>query len=222
MYSLTKRIFDIISSLIAIFLLSPLLIIVIIILNFTGEGEIFYFQKRIGLNNKPFYIYKFVTMVKNSPNIGSGIYTSANDSRILPFGKFLRKTKINELPQLFNVLFGHMSVIGPRPLIEETFLLYTIEVQNIIYRNKPGLSGIASIYFRDEETLLMKSNLPLEKFYEINISPVKGKLENWYNRNISFKLDFIIIFITFWVIIFPKSKILFKIYPELETLIKIN
>ncbi len=222
MYSLTKRIFDIISSLIAIFLLSPLLIIVIIILNFTGEGEIFYFQKRIGLNNKPFYIYKFVTMVKNSPNIGSGIYTSANDSRILPFGKFLRKTKINELPQLFNVLFGHMSVIGPRPLIEETFLLYTIEVQNIIYRNKPGLSGIDSIYFRDEETLLMKSNLPLEKFYEINISPVKGKLENWYNRNISFKLDFIIIFITFWVIIFPKSKILFKIYPELETLIKIN
>ena len=216
MYSLTKRIFDIISSLIAIFLLSPLLIIVIIILNFTGEGEIFYFQKRIGLNNKPFYIYKFVTMVKNSPNIGSGIYTSANDSRILPFGKFLRKTKINELPQIINILKGDISIVGPRPLVAKTFMAYSNDIQSIIYKVKPGLTGIGSIIFRDEESII--SNINDENphdFYKRVIAPYKGKLEIWYQFNQSFLLDMQLIFITAWVIIFPNSKIYEKWFKDL-------
>ena len=215
MYNIFKRFFDIVSSLVVIVFLSPLFFVIIIVLKLSGEGEVFYFQERIGLNNKNFFVYKFVTMVKNSPNLGSGIYTSSNDSRILPFGHFLRKTKLNELPQLFNVLLGDMSVIGPRPLIERTFLLYNDEVQSEIYKHKPGLSGIGSIVFRDEENLLSTTNLPLEEFYEKNISPLKGELEGWYNNNISFKVDIIIIFITIWVIIFPNSILIYKIFSDL-------
>lgn len=215
MYNTIKRFFDIVSSFVAIVFFSPLFFVIIIVLKFSGEGEIFYLQERIGLNNKKFFVYKFVTMVKNSPNLGSGIYTSSNDSRILPFGHFLRKTKLNELPQLLNVLLGDMSVIGPRPLIERTFLLYNDKIQSEIYKYKPGLSGIGSIIFRDEENLLSTTNLPLEEFYEKKISPLKGELEGWYNNNISFKVDLIIIFITLWVIIFPKSNLIYKIFSDL-------
>ena len=215
MYNILKRFFDVVSSLIVIVFLSPLFFIIIIVLKLSGEGEVFYFQERIGLNNKKFFVYKFVTMIKNSPNLGSGIYTSSKDSRILPFGHFLRKSKFNELPQLFNVLFGEMSVIGARPLIERTFLLYNAKVQSQIYKYKPGLTGVGSVVFRDEETLLSETNLPLEEFYEKNISPLKGDLEGWYNNNISFKVDIIIIFITMWVIVFPNSRLIYKIFSDL-------
>ena len=115
-----KRIFDVIFSSAVILFLAPIFIPVIIILLLTGEGEVFYMQERIGKNKKAFHIYKFVTMIKNSPNIGNGIYTAEGDPRILPFGKFLRKTKINEMPQIFNIFLGSMSFVGPRPLIAET------------------------------------------------------------------------------------------------------
>ena len=110
-----QRIFDIIFATIALFLLSPLLIPIIIILRFTGEGEIFFIQKRIGMNKNNIKLFKFATMLKDSPNLGSGTVTLHNDPRILPFGSWLRKTKINELPQLINILIGDMSIIGPRP-----------------------------------------------------------------------------------------------------------
>ena len=119
-----KRFLDIILSLIAIFLLSPFLIVISIVLALSGEHYVFYFQKRVGFNNKEFYVIKFATMLKDSPNLGSGLYTGKNDSRILPFGHFLRKTKINEIPQLFNVLIGNMSIIGPRPLTKKTYDFY--------------------------------------------------------------------------------------------------
>ena len=106
MYIFIKRSFDIIFSFVVIVILLPLFLPVIIILRFTGEGEVFYFQKRIGLKNKDFNVFKFATMLKNSENMGDGIYTSQGDKRILPFGHFLRKSKINELPQIFNILLG--------------------------------------------------------------------------------------------------------------------
>lgn len=216
-----KRLFDITSSFCALLVLSPLFIPVTLLLRFTGEREIFYIQRRLGKDGKTISIYKFATMVKNSESIGSGIYTSKNDERILPVGKFLRKTKINELPQIFNVLKGDMSVVGPRPLIERTFDLYSNETKRQILELKPGLTGIGSIIFRDEENILAKSNIPLEKFYKDHISPYKGELELWYKKNQSFLLDMKIIFLTIWIIIFPSNSIVnyfFNDLPKSESL----
>ena len=186
-----------------------------LILLLTGEHYVFYFQKRIGYKNKPFHIYKFVTMVKNSPNIGSGLHTTKSDPRILPIGGFLRKTKLNELPQLFNILFGSMSIVGPRPLVKKTFEPYSNYVKENIYNVKPGLTGIGSIVFRDEEELLSKTNLPLNEFYKKEISPFKGELELWYQNNLSFVTDFIIIFITAITLFFPNNNLVFKIFKDL-------
>ena len=97
----------------------------------TGEHYIFYFQERIGFKNKPFKIFKFATMLKNSPNIGTGLHTTSKDPRILPMGGFLRKTKINELPQLINIFLGNMSIVGPRPLVNKTFEPYSNKVKKI-------------------------------------------------------------------------------------------
>lgn len=210
-----KRFFDIILSFFAIIILSPLLIPVVLGLLFTGEHYVFYLQERIGYNNKKFNIYKFATMLKNSPNIGTGLHTTLKDPRILPMGGFLRKTKINELPQLFNILFGSMSIIGPRPLVDKTFEPYSDIVKENIYKVKPGLSGIGSIVFRDEEILLSNSKIPISEFYSKYISPYKGDLELWYQRNISLYTDFMIIFLTIWVVLFPKSNLVFKVFKDL-------
>mgnify|MGYP001428274434 FL=1 len=210
-----KRVIDIILSFVAIIILSPLLFPIIIGLLLTGEHYVFYLQERIGYKNKKFNIYKFATMLKNSPNIGSGLHTTLKDPRILPMGGFLRKTKINELPQLFNILLGSMSIIGPRPLVDQTFEPYSDIVKKNIYNVKPGLSGIGSIVFRDEEILLSNSEIPINKFYSKYISPYKGSLELWYQKKVSFYTDFMIIFLTIWVVFFPKSNLVFKVFKDL-------
>ena len=217
MYSILKRFLDFIISLIVILILLPIFLPVIIILKFSGEGEIFYFQKRIGLFNNEFNVFKFATMLKNSEKMGSGIYTSKGDSRILPFGHFLRKSKINELPQIFNILNGSMSFVGPRPLIKQTYELYSDEIRFTLKNIKPGLTGIGSVIFRNEEEILKKSNLPLEDFYSKNISPYKGAVEQWYSKNKSFRTDFLIILLTAWVVVFPKSNLAFKVFSDLPS-----
>ena len=115
------RVCDIFFSALALVFLSPLLIPIALLLRFTGEGEVFFVQERVGLNQQTFGLLKFATMLKDSANIGSGTITVRNDPRVLPVGKVLRKTKINELPQLLNILRGDMSVIGPRPLTRNHF-----------------------------------------------------------------------------------------------------
>ena len=210
-----KRIIDITLSILSILILIPLLIPVVIGLMLTGEHHVFYFQERIGYKNKKFNIFKFVTMLKNSPNMGNGLHTTLKDPRILPMGFFLRKTKINELPQLFNVFLGSMSIIGPRPLVDKTFEPYSNIVKMNIYNVKPGLSGIGSIIFRDEEKLLSDTKMPIDLFYKNLISPYKGELELWYQNNLSFYTDSIIVFLTIWVILFPNSDLVFKIFKDL-------
>tara|TARA_Y100000385_G_C12967823_1_gene582661 strand:- start:222 stop:893 length:672 start_codon:yes stop_codon:yes gene_type:complete len=210
MYYLLKRIFDMLFSGTAILILSPLLVPVIIGLKLTGEGYILYKQKRIGFKNKPFLIWKFATMLKDSPNMPGGAMTIKKDPRITPMGGFLRKSKINELPQLFNIFFGHMSVVGPRPVMKVSFQAYPEEVKKVIYNVKPGLTGIGSIIFRDEEELLtnVKNNGgDIWEFYKGKIYPFKGQLEIWYQNNKSFFLDTKLIFLTAWVILVPRSKI---------------
>jgi lipopolysaccharide/colanic/teichoic acid biosynthesis glycosyltransferase len=117
-----------------------------LILKFSGEGEIFFVQERVGKEKKLFRLFKFATMLKDSQKIGSGTVTMKNDPRVLPVGSFLRKTKINELPQLLNVFLGHMSLIGPRPQASRCFNAFPVKFQEIIIQVKPGLSGIGPIY----------------------------------------------------------------------------
>jgi lipopolysaccharide/colanic/teichoic acid biosynthesis glycosyltransferase len=176
----------------------------------TGEGDIFYKQERVGYKNKPFLIWKFATMLRDSANMPGGIMTTKRDPRITPMGGFLRKSKINELPQLFNIFFGRMSVVGPRPVMRVSFEAYPDEVQKVIYNVMPGLTGIGSIIFRDEEELIseVKNNDgDLWEFYKGKIYPFKGELEIWYQNHKSFLLDMKLIFLTAWVIFAPKSKI---------------
>ncbi|MRT94800.1 sugar transferase [Ancylomarina sp. 16SWW S1-10-2] len=215
---LFKRIIDLIASLIAILILSPILIPVVIGLLLTGEHYVFYFQKRIGYKNQSFNIWKFATMLKESPNLGTGMHTTKRDPRILPMGGFLRQTKINELPQLFNILIGNMSIVGPRPLVDKTFEPYPQHVKDVIYNVKPGLTGIGSIVFRDEEQLLSETKMPLDQYYKLHISPYKGELELWYQKHQSFYTDMMIIFLTAWVIVLPKSELVHKIFKDLPPL----
>lgn len=215
MYPFFKRLLDILIASIAVILLSPILVPVMIILKLTGEHDIFYFQKRVGYKNNPFDICKFATMLKDSPNIGTGEITLRNDPRVLPIGGFLRKTKINELPQIFNVLKGDMSIVGPRPLMAVSFKLYDETTQNNIYNVKPGMTGIGSVIFRDEELLLSESADPKEMYNKI--FPYKGQLELWYQKNASTIIDIKIIFLTAWSIVFPKNNLTAKFFKDLPT-----
>ena len=211
------RFFDILFSLLALFFLVPLFAPIVLILRFTGEREVFYRQERVGQFDSTFDLLKFATMLKDSPAIGAGEITLKNDPRVLPFGRFLRKTKINELPQLFNILLGHISVVGPRPMVPNTFIKYSLEAQSELKKVKPGLTGIGSIIFRDEEKYLDGKTDP-RKFYDDHIIPYKNKLELWYVKNNSITTYFKIIFVTAWVIIFSRSKIYEKLFPHLPSL----
>lgn len=213
MYKLIKRITDILIAGIALILLSPILIPSIIILLFTGEHEVFYFQKRLGYKNRVFNICKFATMLKNSPNIGTGEITLRNDPRVTKFGKILRITKVNELPQIINVFKGDMSIVGPRPLMEVSFKQYPEAVQQKIYNSKPGMTGIGSLIFRDEEKLV--SDAPDPKAMYKNIYLYKGQLELWYQDKASLYTDFMIIFLTAWSILVPHNNLTHKIFKDL-------
>ncbi|EXI64207.1 MAG: UDP-glucose:undecaprenyl-phosphate glucose-1-phosphate transferase [Candidatus Accumulibacter adjunctus] len=209
-----SRFFDLLLSAVAMMVLSPLLVPVVILLRLTGEGEIFYVQQRVGLNGRRFGLLKFATMLKNSPAMGTGTVTLKNDPRILPLGRFLRKTKLNELPQLLNIFVGDMSVIGPRPQAERCFNAFPEDVQRQIVKVRPGLSGIGSIVFRDEEELLHGAQNDVA-FYDRVIAPYKGELENWYIAKQGMGTYFLLIFATVWVVLFPRSRIVWHLFRDL-------
>lgn len=198
------RVYDIIFSVLAILILSPLFIIIMIILKFTGEGEIFYYQERVGSCGRRFRLLKFATMLKDSPNLGSGLVTVRGDERILPVGHILRTTKLNELPQLINVVRGDMSLIGPRPLVPEHLKMYNSQDRDLVLSVRPGLSGVGSIYFRSEDKLLATAENP-KSFYENEIAPIKSDLEVWFVNNFSSKLYFVLIFLTLKCVLKPDS-----------------
>ncbi|MDA8645411.1 sugar transferase [Amylibacter sp.] len=208
------RFFDILFSVIALLFLSPLLVPVAIILKLTGEGEVFFFQERIGMGGEKFKLFKFATMLKNSPNIGTGTVTMRGDPRVLPVGKFLRKTKINELPQLLNICFGDMSIIGPRPLTVQTFGAYSESTQGLITQVRPGLSGVGSIIFRCEEEIMYGVTASVE-FYANVIAPYKGSLEEWFVSNKSLYIYFVAIFVTAWAVLVPNTKIAWRVFEDL-------
>ena len=211
------RIIDILLSTLALLILLPLFIPIVIVLLLTGEHKVFYSQTRVGYKNQNFKILKFATMLANSSNMGSGSLTLKNDPRVLPFGSFLRKTKINELPQILNIIIGDLSIVGPRPQMQVDFEKYSQEVQKKIYNVRPGLTGIGSIIFRDEESLISvaSENENPHDFYKRVIAPYKGELEMWYQEKRTLFLDFQLIFITAWAIVFPETRLYEKWFKDL-------
>jgi len=209
-----KRLLDIVVSGILLLILLIPGILVLLLLRFTGEGNVFYPQPRVGLGGKIFTAYKLVTMRVGSETIGTQDITIRNDPRVLPIGRILRKTKLNELPQIFNVFNGDMSLVGWRPLVEKSFSYYPKHVRENIVEGKPGLTGMGSIFFRDEEALLEKTNKEPRQLYIEDIAPYKGELELWYIKNRAFILDLRILFCTTWTILFPNSKLYQKMFPD--------
>ena len=212
-----KRFLDVVLSFLALVVLAPFLLPVVVILRFTGEGEVFYIQERAGRGGDSFGLYKFATMLKNSPNIGAGEITVRGDPRVLPFGQFLRKTKLNELPQLWNIFIGDMSVVGPRPMVLNTYAHYPEEAREKLNTIRPGLTGIGSIVFRDEERYLTDRDEPME-FYREHIIPYKSDLELWFVEKNTLWLYIKIIFVTAWVVVFPSSTIVDKAFDGIPRL----
>lgn len=209
------RSLDITFSIFALLALLPLLLPIIIILRFTGEGEVFFCQSRVGKNGELFNLFKFATMLRESPNIGAGTVTLKDDPRVLPFGKILRTTKINELPQLINILLGDMSVVGPRPQTPRCFEVFPKDLQPIISSIQPGLSGLGPIVFRDEENILSENDSV--DFYDEVIAPYKATVEAYYTDIFGIFSYFKIIFLTLWVVIFPKSNLVWKVFPKVPS-----
>jgi lipopolysaccharide/colanic/teichoic acid biosynthesis glycosyltransferase len=188
-----KRIFDFTLSLIAIIILLPLFILIALLIVLTSKGGPFYLQTRIGKGGKPFKIIKFRTMYKDSDKKGL-LTVGKKDPRVTHIGHFLRKTKLDELPQLFNILFGHMSFVGPRPEVPKYVNLYN-ERQRQVLSVRPGLTDYASLEYINESEILAQAENP-EQYYIEHVMPAKLELNLKYIQDQSFTTDLIIIFKT--------------------------
>ena len=185
-----KRLFDVTFAVLGLIALIPLFAVVAILIRLTSPGPVFFRQARVGRNLKPFRIYKFRTMTVDSPNRGPSV-TAHGDSRVTRLGRFLRKSKIDELPQIINVLVGEMSFVGPRPEVEEYVKEYPVEFQKILV-NRPGMTDLASIEFRNESELLQNAG-NVEELYISEILPVKLKYNLEYLENQSLRYDILLI-----------------------------
>ena len=211
------RFFDILFSGIAIIILLPFLIPIMIALKLTGEHYIFYRQTRVGKKGQDFGLLKFATMLLNSPNLPGGLYTEKNDPRLLPMGKFLRKTKINELPQLINVFLGQMSLVGFRPTVRQHFEGYPDYAKAKLYNATPGLTGLGSVVFRNEEEILQNFD-DKKAFHQGVIAPYKSALEVWYVDHKNLTNYFKLIVLTALSIVSPSGsrwKTWFKDLPTI-------
>ncbi len=196
-------------------LLLPFMLPVMIGLKLTGEHYIFYLQPRVGKDGKSFKVFKFATMLKNSPDMPGGYITQAKDPRVLPMGNFLRKTKINEIPQLMNIFLGRMSFVGPRPIVQAHLDLYPEATKREILKLTPGLTGIGSLVFRDEEGVLDRASGDRKRMHDIVIAPYKGELELWYTKHRSLGIYLATIFLTAWSVIRPRSEAYKKVFSDL-------
>lgn len=190
-----KRIFDIVMSIVGILLLFPIMIVVSILIKVTSRGPILFKQRRLTKDMKEFTIYKFRSMRTDFDKDGKGIQVKGSSNAITPIGKIIRKTKLDELPQLFNILVGDMSFIGPRPELPRRLKYYSEEDKEM-FKVRSGISSPASIVFSDEE-YLMNQVRDLEKFYIEQIMPYKIKLNRYYVKNRSFWGDIYLIIATF-------------------------
>jgi lipopolysaccharide/colanic/teichoic acid biosynthesis glycosyltransferase len=190
-------------SIVGIILLSPFLFIIAFIIKLTSGGSVLYKQPRIGLNGKEFNLIKFRTMHQNSDKLGL-ITVGGRDPRVTSIGYFLRKFKLDELPQLINVLIGDMSLVGPRPEVKKYVNLYSQEQRKVL-SIRPGITDWASIYYRDENVILGQSADP-EKDYIEKIMPDKLNFNLIYIHNYGVAVYFKIIFSTLWHLVVPVRK----------------
>jgi lipopolysaccharide/colanic/teichoic acid biosynthesis glycosyltransferase len=205
-----KRAFDIFASGIGLILLSPLLLPAAVLVKLTSRGPVLFRQERMGRGGRPFFIFKFRTMVADAPRLGGQI-TAGDDPRITKIGKFLRKTKLDELPQLFNVLRGDMSLVGPRPEVRKYVEMFAADYEEIL-RVRPGITDLASIKYRDEAAVLGAATDPNRAYVEA-VLPEKIRLAKEYVRRQSFFLDIWIIFGTIFSV---AADLLFKQKPNME------
>jgi lipopolysaccharide/colanic/teichoic acid biosynthesis glycosyltransferase len=197
-----KRLFDFTMALLGILITGPIMIIVAILIKINSKGPVIFKQKRLTIGMKEFEIYKFRSMRTDYDKDGRGIQTKGSSSAITPVGKFLRKTKLDELPQFFNIIKGDMSFVGPRPELPRRLQYYT-EEQKKIFVVRSGISSPASIVFSDEEYLMNQVKDP-ERFYIEQIMPCKIELNKYYVNNQSFWGDI-------WIIVVTLLKIIKKI-----------
>jgi lipopolysaccharide/colanic/teichoic acid biosynthesis glycosyltransferase len=209
-----KRAVDVWGSASGLLILSPLLIAIAVAIKLDSSGEVFFRQERIGHGGRPFRIFKFRSMVAGAPRLGTAITVHA-DSRITRIGKFLRRFKLDELPQLINVLMGDMSLVGPRPEVPEFINLYTPEQRAIILSLRPGMTDYASILFRDESSLLDGNGDPLTNYHRV-IMPIKFSYYERYAKDVGLFNDLRIIVATIWVLAFKHIPDSFGIEHEIR------
>lgn len=193
-----KRLFDIFFSFFGLLFIFPILLIVAIVITVTSEGGVFYRQVRVGKNNKDFRIYKFRTMHVNADKLGL-LTVGGRDPRVTKIGYYLRKYKLDELPQLINVFIGDMSFVGPRPEVRKYVNLYTKEQQKVL-NVRPGITDLASIEFRDENEILLKQENP-NQYYIDTIMPHKLDINLKYLKQRSLLKDIAVILKTFKAIL---------------------
>jgi lipopolysaccharide/colanic/teichoic acid biosynthesis glycosyltransferase len=198
-----KRLFDITCSLFGLTIFAPLMVVIAALIKLTSRGSILYSQKRVGLQEKIFCVYKFRTMVDKADKMGTSV-TTGTDPRVTPVGRFLRKTKLDELPQLFNVLKGDMSFVGPRPDVPEITAKYTPEMRKI-FTVRPGITSVATLHFRHEEEILARVAEP-DRFYEEVVVPLKVELAMEHVNKNSFWFDLSILCQTVWTLL-PFGKV---------------
>ncbi len=191
-----KRCFDILCALVGLIILAPLFFIIAILIKLTTPGPIFFRQIRVGRYGCEFSIYKFRTMVVNAESLGLRI-TVGNDTRVTHVGKFLRKTKLDELPQLVNVLLGDMSLVGPRPEVPEYVDTYPKDIKNIVLSVRPGMTDWTSIRLIDENYVLSRANDPKQAYIN-EVLPQKLADAVKYVKARNFMTDIAIIFITIY------------------------
>ncbi len=188
---MAKRIFDLVFTIPGIVVLAPVFVIIAILIKYDSSGAVFFRQERVGRYGKIFRIYKFRTMIENAERHGKQI-TVGRDARITAVGNFLRKYKLDELPQLFNVLLGDMSLVGPRPEVPRYIEEYSEEDRNIVLSVKPGITDNASIEFRAESEILGKAKNPEREYIDV-VLPIKIGYYKDYVRRHNVAMDFVII-----------------------------
>jgi len=193
-----KRYFDLSVSIVSLVILLPVFLLVAVAIKLDDGGPVFFFQERVGRNFSTFKVVKFRTMTTD-PQVAGPLVTSENDKRITKVGKILRKLKIDELPQIFNVLRGEMSIVGPRPEVPKYVKLFEKDYRKLL-TVRPGMTGYASVVFRNEEQILSRYTEP-ETGYVTEILPKKIKLELIYVSRVSFILDIKIFLWTFLKVI---------------------
>jgi lipopolysaccharide/colanic/teichoic acid biosynthesis glycosyltransferase len=192
-----KRIFDIIAVALVLPAILPVMGVLVFFVRRDSPGPVFFKQQRIGFLGKPFRVYKFRSMVQNAETLGSSV-TAREDPRITPLGRVLRKTKLDELPQLLNVFIGDMSLVGPRPEVSEIVQTYSLQMKRI-FLIRPGITSVATLHLKDEESLLSSVSDP-DRFYEEVLVPLKVGLAMEHVDRKSFAFDLKILCQTLWMV----------------------